>query len=56
MVLREITEFDAAIFNQPRVLLVRVENMIHMPMNAKCPPLMLVEVLINFLQLKQADN
>ena len=49
-------DFDTKIVNQPVELLARAENLVHTPMKEKYPLLTLVEVLISFLQIKQADD
>ena len=54
--IKEMPDFDTQIVNQPVELLSRVENLVHTPMKAKYPPLTLVEVLISFLQISQADD
>ena len=42
--------------NKPIALLERIETLMHTPERATYPALMLVEVLLNFLKVKQGDH
>ena len=52
----EMSEFEVRIKNYPLELLKEVETLMHVPQRAKYPPLTLVEILSNFLKVKQGDN
>ena len=51
-----MSDFDTQIVNQAINVLARVEHLVHTHMKVKYPALILVEVLISFLQIRQADN
>ena len=46
--IKEMSDFDTDIKNEPLTLLERIETLMHTPERAKYPALMLVEVLLNF--------
>ena len=54
--LKEMSDFNTVVKNEPLELLARVERLIHTHMKAKYPPLTLLEVLYSFLNLKQGEN
>ena len=54
--IEEISDFDSRIKNDPLELLKEVETLMHVPQRAKYPPLTLVEVLCEFLRVKQGDK
>ena len=54
--LKEISDFNSVVKNEPLELLARVERLMHTPMKAKYPPLTLIEVLYSFLLQKKGDN
>ena len=54
--IEEISNFDSSIENDPLELLKEVETLMHVPQRAKYPPLTLVEVLYEFLRVKQGDK
>ena len=51
-----MSDFESHIKNDPLELLHQVENLMHVPKSARYPPLTLVEVLNNFLKVRQGDN
>ena len=54
--LKEMSDFNSVVKNEPLELLARVERLMHTPMKAKYPPLGLIELLYSFLSLKQGEN
>ena len=54
--IEEISDFKARIENDPLELLNEIETLMHVPQRAKYPPLTLVEVLYEFLRVKQGDK
>ena len=54
--IEEISDFASRIENDPLELLKEVETLMHVPQRAKYPPLTLVEVLSEFLKVKQGDK
>ena len=54
--LKELPIFETQIKNNPLGLLENVRKLMHTPERAKYPQLTLIEVLSNFLKLKQGDN
>ena len=52
----EIADFDVRIKNDPLELLKEVETLMHVPQRAKYPPLTLVEVLYDFMRIRQGDK
>ena len=54
--LKEISDFNYVVKNEPLELLARVERLMHTPMKSKYPPLTLIEVLCSFFLLKQGEN
>ena len=54
--IEEISDFASRIENDPLELLKEVETLMHVPQRAKYPPLTLVEVLSEFLNVKQGDK
>ena len=54
--IEEISDFKTRIKNNPLELLKEVESLMHVPQKEKYPPLTLVEVLCNFMRVKQAEN
>ena len=51
-----MSHFDGVIKNTPLELLNEVETLMHVPQRAKYPPLTLVEVLCEFMKIKQGDK
>ena len=49
--LKEISDYESHIRDQPLVLLERIEYLIHTPKKSKYPPLILIEVLATFLKV-----
>ena len=54
--LREISDYNYVVNNEPLELFKRFERLMHTPTKTKYPPLTLMEVLYSFLSLKQGDN
>ena len=54
--LKEMSDFNSVVKNEPLEFLVRVARLMHTSMKAKYPPLTLIEVLYRFLLLKQGEN
>ena len=54
--IQEMSEFGTRIRDNPIELLKEIEKLMHTPERAKYPPLTLVEVMLNFLKIKQGDN
>ena len=54
--IKEMSDYDTAVHNEPLELLKRIETLMHTPERAKYPSLTLVEVLLNLLKIKQGDK
>ena len=54
--IKEMVDYDTHIKNDPLALLERVRTLMRTPQKAKYPPLTLVEVLFNFLKVKQGKK
>ena len=54
--IKEMSDYETRIRDEPLELLKEIESLMHTPERAKYPPLTLVEVMLNFLKIKQGDN
>ena len=54
--LEEMSDFESRIKNNPLELLKETETLMHVPQRAKYPPLTLVEVLYEFMRVKQGGK
>ena len=54
--IKEMSDFESDIKNEPLMVLERIETLIHTPEKEKYPALTLIEVLLRFLKIKQGDN
>ena len=54
--IEEISDFDTRIKNKPLELLNEAETLMHVRQRYKYPHLTLVEVLSNFLRVRQGEN
>ena len=54
--IEEISDFQTRIENDHLELLGQIETLMHVPQRAKYPPLTLVEVLYEFMRVKQGDK
>ena len=54
--IKEMSDYDAAVHNEPLELLKCIKTLMHTPERAKYPSLTLVEVLLNMLKVKQGDK
>ena len=53
--LKEMSDYDTAIWHEPLTLLTRIESLMYTPERTKYPSLTIVEVLNNFLKTKQRE-
>ena len=56
MAVRELPDFETMMINQPLILLERVQGLVHTPMKSKYPSLTPIDILSNFLPVKQDKN
>ena len=54
--LKESSDFDTAILNEPLVLLERIRLLVHTPEKAKYPMLTLIEVMASLVNFRQNEN
>ena len=54
--LEEMSDFESRIKGDPLELLKEIETLMHVPQRAKYPPLTLVEVLYEFMRVKQGEK
>ena len=54
--IKEMSDFETTVRDNPVELLDRVEKFMHTPERAKYPALTLIEVLLSFLKVRQGDN
>ena len=56
MAIKELPDYQTHVLDKPLELLIKVEALMHTPQKAIYPPLTLVEILLNMLQVRQKDN